>query len=306
MVMNVGVFHNTAHVGSAWACAEGLSACLRRLGYSVFDFGHPKISTIPLSVLEKMDAIVLGAPEWFYDHLANQYGEAWFELRAIKAAWYAESAYRDDRNFNFGAAHRFADINFYPAKQDADEFLGHWLPFGADEQIFKPMPVPKLFDVAFIGSMYPKRRKFINSIDFSIAIMPQIGGQNALDSFSRLAKAYNSTHIFLNMPAYSRLLVTKVTEILLCKTMLITPKLDHPSATLNMNQFRDGCDLLYYDANKPNELKDLLDHYSNNEADRERIAEQGFSHALEKHTLISRVSTIMSKVNEIFARRATS
>jgi hypothetical protein len=153
MIMNIGVFHNTAHVGSAWACAEGISACLRRLGYSVSDFGHPKLSNVPLSVLSKLDAIFLGAPEWFYGHLAKQYGEAWFNLRAIKAAWYAESAYRDDRNFNFLAASRFADINFYPAEQDAKEFLGHWLPFGADEQIFKPLNVPKLFNVAFIGSL---------------------------------------------------------------------------------------------------------------------------------------------------------
>lgn len=302
MIQEVGVFHNIAHVGSAWGCSDGIVVALRRLGYTVHNLGNPRKTPTPIDVLQRLDAIVMGGPEWYFKDIEQQYGIAWASLCATKVAWYTETAQRDDKSFDFAGFKKLADVHFYPAKQDAHEFNGHWLPFGADEQVFRPLPVPKQSKVGFIGTTYAKRDAFIRSLRFPVTIMPKADGATALESVQQLANAYNSTSIFLNLPAYSRLLVTKVTEVLLCRTMLMTPKLDHPSALKNMEQFRDGHDLIYYDPNNVQDLRDKLTFYSQNEMERERIAEQGYFHALAKHTLLTRVRDMMATVSTLTAR----
>lgn len=305
MTSTIAVFHNTAQVGSAWCCAEGISAELRKKGHRVLDFGNPRFTKTPLSELKRADAIIMGAPEWFFDAILEQYGNEWHALKAPKAAWYAETAHRDDQNFDFRKYLTMADLHYYPAEQDAREFGGTWLPFGTDEGIFRPLPGPKVHDVAFIGSMYPKRLEFIKNVDYPITILPQVHADNVLESFARLNEAYNSTKVFVNMPAYSRLLVTKVTEVMASRTMLVTPKLDHPSALANMAQFQDGKHLVYYDADSPKELGEILTYYSNHQNERDAIATNGWKEVIEKHTLSSRVDTILADIQAISIRTSS-
>lgn len=88
-INTIAVFHNTAHVGSAWCCAEGISCTLRRKGYEVLDLGNPLLTAAPLAELQRADAIVMGAPEWFLHAIADRYGRGWHALRAVRIAWYA-------------------------------------------------------------------------------------------------------------------------------------------------------------------------------------------------------------------------
>ncbi|WP_395714898.1 hypothetical protein [Reyranella sp.] len=82
----IAVFHNTAHVGSAWCCAEGISWTLRRKGYEVLDLGNPLLTAAPLTALQRADAIVMGTPEWFLHAIADRYGRGWHALRAVRIA----------------------------------------------------------------------------------------------------------------------------------------------------------------------------------------------------------------------------
>jgi hypothetical protein len=299
-IRRIAVMHNTAHVGSAWCCAEGIAASLARQGYEVLNCGHPSTTHVPIEVLKGVDLILLGAPEWYEPILMQRYGRAWAELTVTKIAWYAESAYRDDRSFDFSRCRSLADLHYFPAAQDAQEFGGEWLPFAADTSLFYPMAaVEKRFDAAFLGTLYPKREIYIRSIAFPITLMPPVHDSDPRKSFQRLAVAYNATRIFVNMPAYSRLLVTKVSEVVACRTMLVTPSIDHPTGLCNMRQFENGRHLVYYDQNKPAELAEVLQYYLNHPEERERIAQAGWEEVITKHTLEQRVVKLVRDA-EIF------
>lgn len=211
----IAVFHNTAQVGSAWCCAEGIVTSLARQGYEVLNCGHPSTTNIPIEVLRQVDLIILGAPEWYDELLLQRYGDSWTRMATPKVAWYAESAHRDDRSFDFRRCRLIADLHYFPAAQDAQEFGGAWLPFGVDTSLFLPMAaVDKCFEAAFLGTLYPKRMEYVRSVTAPISLIPPVHDSNPVKSFQLLAAAYNSTRIFVNMPAYSRLLVTKVSEVI--------------------------------------------------------------------------------------------
>ncbi|MBW4035441.1 MAG: glycosyltransferase [Proteobacteria bacterium] len=249
--------------------------------------------------LEGVDAIILGAPEWYFDVLLDRYGDAWCALKMPKVAWYAESAHRDDREFEFDVFRLFADLNYYPASQDAAEFGGRWLPFGVDETMFRPLLTEKQHAVAFVGSLYPKRMEFLRSIDFPISILGQQGHHNVIESFCNLAALYRSIGIVLNLPALSRLLVTRVTEVMACRTMLVTPKMDHPSAVENTSQFVDGRHLVYYDPGRPQEVREIVSYFANHLAERDAIAEAGSREVHENHTMSIRLEQIMADVEAL-------
>ena len=303
MMRNVAVFHNTAQVGSAWCCAEGIVETLRQQNYQVLNCGNPQVTPVPLEMLEQADLIVLGAPEWYEQSLMSLYGEAWLRLKAPKVAWYAESAYRDDRSFDFARCRPIADLHYFPAAQDADQFGGQWLPFGADATIFFPRQTKKILDTAFLGTLYPKRLEYLRETKFPITILPPIRDADPRRSFCRLAEAYASTRIFVNMPAYSRLLVTKVTEVMACRTMLVTPRIDHPSGRCNMLQFEDGKHLLYYDQDRPFELATLLEYYLHHPAEMEAIAAAGSDEIARSHTLAHRLRRIIADAEKFAGER---
>jgi hypothetical protein len=292
-IRSVVVFHNLARPGSAWCCAEGLVAVLRTMGCDVTDGGNPWTSHFPIEQLERADLVVLGAPEWFAERLVHNYGPRWQRLKAVKAAWYAESFYRDDRNFCFDELRPLFDLHFFPARQDAEEFGGHWLPFGIDPAIFRRRAVATVHDAAFLGTMYPKRVEYIARVGLPIVHLETVAGADARSSFELLADAYASTRIFVNLPALSRLLVTKVTEVMACGSMLLTPSLDHPSAQANMDVFHSGEHLVYYDPQRPEQIGELIHHFLANPAERQAIADRGHDEVHARHTLQARLRVII-------------
>ena len=281
--------------GAAWCCSDGMAPTLRSLGYRVLDGGDPRVNSVPIEHLRQADLIIMNAVEWYDEVLINRYGlQAWQALKAPKAAWYAESAHRDDRSFPFDRCRPLADNHYFPAAQDAVEFGGEWLPFGADLSVFKPKPVEKRHDAAFLGMMYPKRAEYVSRIGYPLNILPPVSDPDPLRSFERLADAYSSTRIFVNLPSYSRLLVTKVTEVMACRTMLVTPKVDHPSGARNMAQFTDGKHLVYYDSDRPGDIGEIVGHYLRSPGELDAIATSGFEEVARAHTLAQRLAKIIA------------
>lgn len=302
-IRTVAIFHNSAAVGSAWSCAEGILTTFAAEGYEVLNCGNPHHSEFPLDVLRNVDLIVLGAPEWYDQVLLSRYQSAWQQLKAPRIAWYAESAHRDDRSFDFRRCLPLADIHYFPAIQDAEEFGGTWLPFAADTTIFRPLQLTRKYETAFLGSIYPKRAEYIQRIGFAIDIIPPVHAEHPVESFHRLAQAYNSTKVFVNMPAYSRLLVTKVTEVMACGTMLVQPALDHPSGVRNMEQFVNGKHLVYYDQNRPDELAEILKYYLHHPEERDVIAAAGLAEVRRAHTMKHVVHRMITDANQLSAHR---
>ena len=293
-IRSIAVFHCTARVGSAWCCAEGISVTLAAMGYRVMDCGHPRHGAPPVEVLRQADLIILGAVEWYGDLLMARYGAEWAALPMPKAAWYAESAQRDDRDFPFERYQGLADRHYFPAAQDAAAFGGTWLPFGADTVLFAPRPVALRHEAAFLGSLYPKRVEFLERLGIPLDRMAPVSDPDPIRSFALLAEAYAATRIFVNLPAWSRLLVTKVTEVMACGTMLVTPALDHPSALGNMAQFEDGRHLVYYPPDRPDRLAEILAHYRQAPGERATIGAAGREEILRAHSLRARLQRMIA------------
>ncbi|MGI4764850.1 MAG: methyltransferase domain-containing protein [Janthinobacterium lividum] len=293
MSRTVAVFHCTSGVTSAWCCAEGIVTTLARMGYRVRDCQNPTLRYTSIEDLKGVDLIILSAVEWYAPAMREAYGDAWSDLVVPKVAWYAESFHRDDRDFDFGACAALADRHYFPAWQDAVEFGGEWLPFGADTEIFFPRETEATIDAGFLGSLYPKRVEYVKRLDAPVVRLNSVSGQNAVESAQMLAAAYCSTKILLNLPSYSRLTVTKVTEAMACGTMVITPMMDHPSAVRNMDQFVDGKHLVYFDPRRPQDIGALIRHYTERPSERQRIAEDGYAEIVRGHSLRLRLQTIL-------------
>ena len=295
-MLTIAVFHCTAHVGAAWNCAEGLIAALTRMGHRVINAGDPRSAPAPLELVRSADLILLASAEWYAHLMWQHYGNRWRELKMPKATWYAESFHRDDQEFNFNTCRDLADRHFFPAIQDAEEFGGTWLPFGVDTEIFRPKNVPKQYEAAFLGSLYPKRIEYLKRIDYRLTYIQSVSDRDPVKSFQRLADAYSSTKIFVNLPALSRLLVTKVSEVMACGTMLITPKIDHPSGIRNMSLFEHEKHLVYYSPERPEEIAQFVRYYLAHDHEREAIAESGYEAILGTHQLESRLQTILDEL----------
>ena len=290
-IRNIVVFHPSTGISTPWCCAGGLPHTLKRLGYAVTSF---TTTSAPLEVLEMADLIILSAPEWYAAKIRELFGERWNTLKAIKVAWYAESFKRDDRDFDFQETAWIADKHYFPAHQDAEEHGGEWLPFGVDTTLFRPNGGAKQFNAAFIGSLYQKRMDYIKGIECEISHINSVYDADEVRSTQMLAEAYAASRIFVNLPSYSRLLVTKITEVLACGTMLLTPMMDHPSALTNMSQFEHGRHLIYYSPEKPAEIGEYINHFMNDVAGREAIARAGMQEVIEKHSLESRLRKIVA------------
>lgn len=270
-------------------------------GFEVLNCGNPHNTVVPFELLSKVDLIILGAPEWYDQVLTARYGTAWRQLRMPKLAWYAESACRDDRTFDFERCRLLADLHYYPAVQDAEKFAGKWLPFAADTTIFCPLNTSRSYDTAFLGTIYPKRLEYIKQMSLPVSILPPVQAQHPVESFHQLARSYNSMKLFLNMPAYSRLLVTKVYEVMACGTMLVQPALDHPSGLSNMQQFINGKHLIFYDQNRPNELTEVLSYYLQHPHEREAIAMAGLDEIRRAHTMKHRIKRMTDDAIQLLA-----
>lgn len=205
-----------------------------------------------------------------------------------------------------------------------------WLPFGVDTEVFKPLAChncrggvtkvacplclgtgaersPKDIDAGFVGLLYPKRQQFLQSLSHhmkqgrdpwlvvgNVQIM-DMDGPAWTDQALRLAMNYRRIKVFMNMPAYSELLVSKIVEIMACGTFVLTPMLEG-AAEPNCALFQHAKDLVYYHpTNLPFVVQTVREFVERDEM-RERIALAGMSKVIEKYSLKVQVPQILAKV----------
>jgi hypothetical protein len=182
--------------------------------------------------LRQFDGIVISGPEHMRPELMALYPD-WNRISVPKVAWLHETVEREDYgSLPIESIKELADCTFTPAFQDR-KFGMEWLPFGVDTQVFKPdWTVPKEFEAAFIGLMYPKRTRFMDALaphlgDLKIRHcniqVTDLGGVRVRDTAALYAENLRRIKVFVNLPTLCQLAVTKVYEVLACGTFLITP-----------------------------------------------------------------------------------
>ena len=167
-------------------------------------------------------------------------------------------------------------------------------------------PSPKDIDVGFVGLMYPKRNQFITHLsqhmkqgrDPWVVIgnvqVLDMDGPAWTDQVLRLAQNYRRCKVFLNLPAYSELQVSKIAEVMACGTFILTPMLEG-AAERNCN-FQHAKELAYYRPTNLPFLVQTLREFVERDQQREQIALAGMAKVIETQSLKVQVPEILEKV----------
>jgi len=333
--MKIAVFYSMDPT-AGWCMGEGVVRTLRRMGHTVIPGPLPtareaapqmiqmvKDGAPKLEALAACDAIIVSGPEHIAPWINLVYTKyEWKQIQVPKACWLHESCQREDYSIDLDVLKWCGDEWFFPAVQDAEfhdqEMFAagrsHWLPFGVDTEMFKPI-APNIrddnafwhkdFDIAFLGLLYPKRQQYLKALSrhdhppvrIGMCSVNDLHGYHLEDSIKLLVSNTRQIKCFLNLPAMSQLLISKVYETLAVGTFLLTPMLsDNRGANRNMNHFKTGEHLIYYSASNLPYVAQLLREWITPErdAERQKISETGCREVHQKHSLTVRLKEILS------------
>jgi glycosyltransferase involved in cell wall biosynthesis len=255
---------------ASWGQSQGFAAVLRRMGHEVVDIAIPPVKTVKASQVAKInkpidecDLVIVSGPEHLKDWIRQFYPE-WNKLKAPKVGWYHESFQaREDYKLTYADFEGMFDVHCFPDRDDAQKCKGEWLPLGIDLEMFKDAsriePTITLscqnvyegdksirwavgergvhyesvrdIDAAFIGLMYPKRVRFLESLqpllDAPLRIVngsilvQDIDGLNVKRSTELLAETYRRIKVFVAFPSICNVLVAKILEAMASGCLLV-------------------------------------------------------------------------------------
>lgn len=299
----------------------GYRETLTRMGHEVLECPFPgnQVSDVEavrrhmpsIEDLNRCDLVFVTYMEYTQPWLQEIYGlDAWKKISVPIIARYDESMDRGDLYLpgRMPVLQVWATHHSFPAAQDAKRFGGQWVPFGADTTIFKPRPEEqKKFPLGFIGSLYPQRRNYLNSLVQFISqrVEFRIGPVQAVDlsgflereSTELLARNYSQIDIFFCLPPLSRLIVEKVFDIIASGTFVMYPRL-FGAAVDNNFLFDDKKHLAYYELGNFFENAKQVIHYLEHKAERDQIAKEGCKFVHANYTLDRMLQRILSMVQK--------
>lgn len=237
---------------ASWMLSRGMPAVLRRMGHEVIEIPTLGTAQVTQSDVDRInkpipndtDLILVSGPEYLLSWIRKFYPQ-WDKLKIPKACWFHESSVRDDRTCDFSKITPWFDFAFMPNKQDAEQYKGIYLQIGVDAEMFclspyiikataysNNIPEKRDIDCAFIGTVYEKRRAFLQAmVPYLKGLRPKIGqalvqdldGVNLVKSVELLASEYRRIKILLNLPTLSNVLVSKILEASASGCLVLTP-----------------------------------------------------------------------------------
>jgi glycosyltransferase involved in cell wall biosynthesis len=223
---------------ASWGQSQGFAAVLRRMGHEVVDIAVPPVKTLKASQVAKInkpidecDLVIVSGPEHLKDWICQFYSQ-WNKLKAPKVGWYHESFHaREDYKLKYADFEGLFDVHCFPDRDDAEKFKGEWLPLGIDSEMFPPRQKNADIEAAFIGLMYPKRVRFLESLqpllDIPLRIangsilVQDIDGLNVKRSTELLAETYRRVKVFVAFPSICNVLVAKILEAMASGCLLV-------------------------------------------------------------------------------------
>jgi spore maturation protein CgeB len=180
-----------------------------------------------------------------------------------------------------------------------------YLPFGWDSTLHQPMDPDQRFDceVMFLGIWSSKRQRHLSALtdfdfhlrgnywklrcwDFSLRRCHRGGKLDGRD----YARAMSSADIVVNVVADHNLPDhnMRTFEVPATGSMLVTTR-----TTGQQRFFEDEQEIVMYD--DPDELKEKVGYYIENNQERESIAERGYE-AVQEHSYVARMQELLEKV----------
>jgi 2-polyprenyl-3-methyl-5-hydroxy-6-metoxy-1,4-benzoquinol methylase len=205
------------------------------------------------------------------------------------AAWWAIDTHMDF-DWCLTKSHHFDYV--FAAQRDGalrlcDEGISAtWLPLACDPEVHRKHAVDKIYDVCFVGNLFPgERAELVRRLQ---SHFPSHFVGRAY--FEDMARTYSASRVVFNRSIRNDVNM-RVFEAVACGSLLLTNDLrDNGQEEL----FRDGVHLATY--RDPEELVDKVRFYLAQEAVRERIAAAGRAEALARHTYRHRMEQLLQKI----------
>ncbi len=194
-------------------------------------------------------------------------------------------------------AARFFDAVFVAQKNELPIYrqaLGHdqvyWLPLAAAD-VFRPMELPRIYDIAFVGSMTAAHRKtprgrrlellaqHFSTNDFARSYTP-----------AEASRIYNQARLAFNVSIHGDVNL-RVFEGTACGALVLNDSAANGLAEL----FEIGRELVLYQDDA--DLFDKVAYYLAHDTEREQMAQAGQARTLGQHTIQHRAARIVEAVS---------
>jgi spore maturation protein CgeB/tetratricopeptide (TPR) repeat protein len=162
-----------------------------------------------------------------------------------------------------------------------------WLPLACDPDIHGKMDQEKKWDVGFVGTIpetQNRRKSLLERIDSKFDLSCE---RKFMDE---MAEHYSRSKIVFNN-AINNDLNMRVFEALCSGSLLLT---DSASGSGLEEMFEDRKHLIVYEDEN---IENLIEHYLDNDKERELIAEEGRQEVLKNHTYAHRAEDLMNVLN---------
>ena len=214
-------------------------------------------------------------------------------LDAIKCI---KSCYLIDTHLNLEKHIEIAknfDVVFIAQKADVKRFKERgiknvfWIPLACDPEIHGKKTNNKLYDIGFVGSLTdPKRVELLDKLKRRFNLYYE------RCFLERMAEVFSQSKIVFNKSIKNDLNM-RVFEAMASGSMLLTDEAKGSGLT---EMFQDRKHLVIYRDEK--ELFELADYYLRNDDEREKIAKQGMTKVLDRHTYAHRVQEMINIIKD--------
>ena len=223
----------------------------------------------------------------------GRFTSTYLDKKLVDAFWVQESG-DDPQNFdrNFPKSERF-HITLSPDADSVEEYKrrgidAHWWTHFADTRVQSPLETkPEYVAVTTRGK---GGSEFLDQLTYHAG--GAVGNKNNLGPREH-TEFLNKGKMVIQHSRWGEV-TRRIFEGMACGKMVLCDRLDKSKKLDEL--FEDGKDIVYYD--------DIIDciykmnNYSGNDAERERIAVNGYNKVMENHTQKQRVEFIINKYKE--------
>ena len=223
----------------------------------------------------------------------GRFTSTYLDKKLVDAFWVQESG-DDPQNFdrNFPKSERF-HLTLSPDLDSVNEYKkrgidAHWWTHFADTRVQFPIELkPEFVAVTTRGK---GSSAFLDQLTFHAD--GSVGNQNGFGPKEH-TEFLNKGKIVIQNSRFGEI-TRRIFEGMACGKMIFCDKLDKSKGLEEL--FEDEVDIVYYD-----DIVDCIykiNHYNNNDEERETIAKNGYNKVLENHTQKQRAEFIINKYKE--------
>jgi spore maturation protein CgeB len=215
--------------------------------------------------------------------------------------WRVEYSRRWAQHFDLYAS---ADIDGVRKFADAGLPHAYFFPFGCDPRVYRPLGLPKVYDVSFVGSFHPRRQWEIRQLEKAGLKVHTagFGWPNGPASHEEMIRIFNQSRINLNLSNSRTLDARYVISSLRAfkdaiRSVKTVEQLKARHFELNgcrafqLSQYTEGLERVYRIGEEiaiftsPDDLVDKVRYFLAHGDRAEAIAEAGYRRTLADHTI---------------------